>query len=74
MATSHERAPTARAQGNSECAHAEHLTSGNERLTAVTGAALLVLLAVIGVTIVRIGQLLSVHLFVGILVIPDFGP
>jgi membrane protein implicated in regulation of membrane protease activity len=45
-------------------------TSGNERLTAVTGAALLVLLAVLGVTILRIGQLLSVHLFVGMLLIP----
>jgi hypothetical protein len=44
-------------------------TSGNERLTSVTGAALLVLLAALGVTIIRIGQLLSVHMFVGILLI-----
>jgi hypothetical protein len=44
-------------------------TSGNERLTSATGALLLVLLAVIGVTIIRIGQLLSVHMFVGMLLI-----
>jgi hypothetical protein len=45
-------------------------TTGNERLTAAVGATLIVLLAVIGVTIVRIGQLLSVHLFVGMLLVP----
>ena len=44
-------------------------TAGNERLTAATGAVLIVLLAVIGVTIIRIGQLLWVHLFVGMLLI-----
>jgi hypothetical protein len=43
---------------------------GNERLTAASGVLLLVLLAVIGVTIIRIGGLLSVHLFVGMLLIP----
>ena len=42
---------------------------GNEVLTTVTGAILLVLLAVIGVTIVRIGQLLWLHLFLGLLLI-----
>jgi hypothetical protein len=45
-------------------------TAGNERLTAAVGATLIVLLAVIGLTIVRIGQLLSVHLFVGMLLVP----
>jgi hypothetical protein len=45
-------------------------TSGNERLTAATGVLLLVLLAVIGVTILRLGQLLWVHLFVGMLLLP----
>lgn len=35
----------------------------------MTGAALIVLLAVIGVTILRIGQLLSVHLFVGLVLL-----
>jgi hypothetical protein len=44
--------------------------AGNERLTAATGAILLVLLAIIGVTILRLQPLLSVHLFVGILLIP----
>ena len=44
-------------------------TSGNERLTAATGAVLLALLAVIGVTIIQLRQLLSVHLFVGMLLI-----
>jgi hypothetical protein len=42
---------------------------GNGRLTAVTGAILLVLLAVIGVTILRLHDLISVHLFVGMLLI-----
>lgn len=45
-------------------------TTGNERLTAATGATLIVLLAVIGLTIVRIHGLLWVHLFVGMLLIP----
>jgi hypothetical protein len=36
-------------------------TVGNERLTAAAGALLIVLLAVIGVTIVQLGPLLSVH-------------
>jgi hypothetical protein len=44
-------------------------TTGNERLTATTGATLIVLLAVIGVTILRIRPLLSVHMFVGMLLI-----
>jgi hypothetical protein len=44
-------------------------TDGNERLTAVTGVLLLVLLAVLGVTTVRIGQLLWLHLFLGMLLI-----
>lgn len=45
-------------------------TEGNRLLTAQTGAVLIVLLAVIGVTILRIGQLVSVHMFVGMLLIP----
>jgi len=44
-------------------------TTGNERLTAVTGAVLIALLAVIGVTIISLSQLLWVHLFVGMLLI-----
>ena len=44
-------------------------TTGNERLTSATGAILMVLLAVIGVTIVDLHPLLWVHLFIGMLLI-----
>ena len=43
---------------------------GNARLTALTGAALLVLLAVEGVTLLSLRSMLSWHIFVGLLVIP----
>jgi hypothetical protein len=42
---------------------------GNERLTALTGVLLFVLLTVLGVTILRIRPLLSVHMFLGMLLI-----
>jgi hypothetical protein len=42
-------------------------TDGNEQLTAVVGVILLVLFAVLGVTIVRIGQLIWLHLFLGVI-------
>lgn len=42
----------------------------NERLTATTAVVLLVLLAVEGVTILFLRPLLSVHVFVGMLLIP----
>jgi hypothetical protein len=44
-------------------------TEGNERLTVVTGALLIVLLAAEGVTIVLIGRLLWWHLFLGLALI-----
>jgi hypothetical protein len=44
-------------------------TTGNERLTTAAGAVLLVLLAALGVTIVRIGGLLWEHLFLGMLLV-----
>src|ERR1700737_2831710 len=44
-------------------------TDGNEQLTAATGVLLIALLAVLGVTIVLIGQLIAVHLFLGLLLI-----
>jgi hypothetical protein len=44
-------------------------TSGNERLTTATGIVLLILLAVIGVTLLRLRSLLWVHLFVGMLLL-----
>jgi hypothetical protein len=43
--------------------------TGNGRLTSLTGLVLLVLLAVEGATIPVIGQLLSVHVFVGMLLL-----
>lgn len=45
-------------------------TIGNERLTAATGILLVVLLAVIGVTLLRLRPLISEHLFVGLVLIP----
>lgn len=44
-------------------------TEGNERLTVLTGLLLIVLLAALGITIMRIGQLLWLHLFLGLLLI-----
>jgi hypothetical protein len=44
-------------------------TDGNEQLTSMTGALLIVLLAVLGATIVWIGQLIWLHLFLGLLLI-----
>ena len=62
MAASRERTPVADARGYAKRARVEHLTgggtTGNEHLTTLVGATLIVLLAVIGLTIVRIGQLL----------------
>ncbi len=43
---------------------------GNERLTGTTAVVLLGLLAVEGVTILFLGRLLPVHVFVGMLLIP----
>ena len=44
-------------------------TAGNERLTALIAVVLLILLAALGVTILRIGQLLNPHMFIGMLLI-----
>jgi len=44
-------------------------TDGNEQLTAATAVILLVLFAVLGITIIRIGQLLWLHLFLGVLLV-----
>ena len=43
---------------------------GNERLTAASGVVLFLLLAAEGVTILSIRQLLSPHIFIGMLLIP----
>ena len=42
---------------------------GNERLTAMTGAVLLIVLAVEGYTILKIGRLLTLHVFLGMLLL-----
>jgi hypothetical protein len=42
---------------------------GNERLTALTGAVLLAGFAVEGVTVLAVGRLLTLHVFVGMLLI-----
>lgn len=44
-------------------------TEGNERLTVITGLLLIVLFAALGVTIVFIGQLLWLHLFLGLVLV-----
>jgi hypothetical protein len=44
-------------------------TDGNELLTSMTGAVLIVLLAVLGITILRIHQLIWLHLFLGLVLI-----
>ncbi len=43
---------------------------GNARLTGMAGAALFVVLAVEGITILQVKQLISVHVFVGMLLVP----
>jgi hypothetical protein len=48
-------------------------TDGNARLTALTGTVLLILFAVLGITILRIGQLLWLHLFLGVLLVGPVG-
>ena len=40
-------------------------TEGNERLTVLSGLLLIVLLTALGVTILRVGQLLWLHIFLG---------
>jgi hypothetical protein len=48
-------------------------SAGNEHLTAVIAAVLLVLLAIEGATLLRLSSLLTVHAFVGMLLIPVLG-
>ncbi|MBA3809601.1 MAG: hypothetical protein H0X28_14600 [Solirubrobacterales bacterium] len=73
MATDRQTQP-AHASAYAPAARTKRLTgggtTGNERLTAATGFVLIAPLAVIGVTILRLQPLLSVHLFVGMLLIP----
>ena len=46
---------------------------GNERLTSITGAALFVLLGLIGITVLQVRALLPEHLLLGFLLIPPLG-
>jgi hypothetical protein len=45
-------------------------SAGNEQLTLAVAALLIVLLAVEGATILQIGSLLTIHAFIGMLLIP----
>ena len=68
----HERehaAPAARGRRARGSALTGGGTDGNEQLTTVTGTILIVLLAVLGLTIPDLSQFISVHLFVGFLLI-----
>jgi hypothetical protein len=56
----HRRSRTPRGAGGPE---------GNERLTALTGAVLLVLFAAEGLTLLRLGRLLYWHFFLGFLLV-----
>lgn len=44
--------------------------AGNERLTSSTAAVLFVLLAIEGATILSLGSLLTIHIFIGVVLIP----
>ena len=48
-------------------------SDGNEQLTAIVATLLLVLLAVEGATLLNIRSLMSVHAFVGVLLVPVIG-
>ncbi len=45
-------------------------TQANARLTSSTALVLLVLLAIEGVTVVRVGSMLTLHVFIGMLLVP----
>jgi hypothetical protein len=62
--------PDLRVQARADLGLNQEGVESNSRLTATVGAVLLVLLAVEGVTVLRVGSLLSVHIFVGTLIIP----
>ena len=49
---------------------ADEGVAANARLTSATAAVLLVLLAVEGATVLRVRSLLTVHVFVGMLLVP----
>src|ERR1022692_764497 len=59
-----------RSQTRAAARRADAGTAGNARLTAANSAVLLVLLAAEGLTILRVRQLLSPHVFIGVVLIP----
>jgi hypothetical protein len=69
------RVPSHPSPGAPEASEASHApprldgAEGNERLTAMTGAVLLIGLAVECYTILRIGRLLTLHVFLGMLLL-----
>jgi hypothetical protein len=54
----------------SETARAEEGVEGNSRLTASNGMVLIVLLAIEGVTILDVRGMLTLHIFLGLMLIP----
>lgn len=62
----HPSVPDARSSGEPE-RHGG--AEGNERLTALTGAVLLLLLAAEGITILHVDRFLTLHFFIGMLLI-----
>ena len=56
-------------QPHADSADSTSGVDGNTRLTAATGMVLFVLLAVEGVTLLSIRQLITVHVFVGVLLL-----
>jgi hypothetical protein len=66
---SQERVMTADRATPSRAAHQDGV-EGNARLTGVTGVALFLIIAIEGVTVLQIKQLISVHVFIGMLLVP----
>jgi len=62
-------APPSAAESGSESARESAGVEGNERLTALTGTVLLILLLVECYTILSIGRLLTLHIFLGMLLL-----
>ena len=60
---------TASGRGHRRPAQASGGVAGNERLTALTGAVLLIGFAVEGLTILQLHRLLTLHVFLGMLLI-----
>lgn len=63
-----ERPPSSAKRGKSS--RRERGVESNTRLTAMTGALIFVLLAAEGVTVLRIGPLLGVHVLIGMVLVP----